>query len=117
MKQLHHRIIRFRVFLILKCFSIISFLIINSACKQQKQKLRTVTNETNSEFLKKTSLPVDTNSNAEAPVVRDTIVPVYDPSIEVICDYGVIPAIEPPDVESTLYGVEPDFYEENDPLE
>ncbi|MBN2729505.1 MAG: hypothetical protein JXR53_09810 [Bacteroidales bacterium] len=105
---LNKKYLRLRVFLILKCFSIISFLIISAGCRNQKGKLKSAVKETNKIYLENPEILQDTMQNAEVPVVKDSVVPIYEPPVEVICDYGVIRVVEPPIIDQTLYGVIPE---------
>lgn len=113
MSQGKKKYLRFRIYLILKAFSIIGAIIVISACKNQKGKLKSVVKKSNNIYLEKPEVHQDTTQSADIPRKIDTI-PAYEPPVEIICDYGVIQVVEPPIIETTLYGVVPDI-EEFDP--
>lgn len=114
MSSVQYKYLRFRVYLILKAFSIIGAIIVFNACRNQKGKLKSAVKETNNIYLGNPEILQDSTQNAEVPVLKDTLAPIYDPPVEVICDYGVIRVVEPPIIDQTLYGVVPDI-EEIDP--
>ncbi|PLW95358.1 MAG: hypothetical protein C0592_00325 [Marinilabiliales bacterium] len=108
MKRLRRKYIRFQISLILKGFSIIGVLSLLAGCSNQNKDSTKTGDFKKNDQLGGVALQVDTVSVDSNNYVK-TPTPEYDPSIEVICDYGVIQVVDPPEIAPNLYGVIPDI--------